>query len=186
MTLLGAVKTDVELLIAADSAFIGGPPAHNIPGTKLYTSTSTPLFVWGYCGDQPAGEQFKVWLDQQTFSSWEEAVQAMADELAAQNGVAAARAATAGAAATHQGTDVVAVASAFGEAHVLYIDDEAGPTYKDGGMFIGHGCAHAMAAWTAARKLTNDPAAAFRAAVEAAVEVTIGLGHPPQFETVRI
>lgn len=189
MTLIGAVKTDTELLLGADRALIYGSPStgrFNVPAPKLFKSSSQPSFEWGFAGNQPPGLWFGAWLDKQIFTSWDQAATGMGRALAAANGEGRARAVKAGA-GTFEGVEVLVIGDEFGEGRVLYVDEEGGTAFlEDQPMFIGGGAPFAMAAYNTAVRTGAATADAFRAAIEVATEVVPLLGQPAELRSIPI
>lgn len=192
VTLIGVARLADKFLIGADGVVIDGPPPASephflVPAPKLFTSASTPAFVWGYAGGQPVGEAFGRWLDQRRFTSWATATSDMKKELARLNGEARAQAEPAGATGTYEDVSVLAIASAFDEAHAVYLDEEGNASYKDDSvMFIGLGKSAAFAAWRGARRVGAEVEPAFRAAIETAIEVNPLLGPPADIREVPV
>ena len=167
MTLLGILDCGDRVLLAGDTRMLSQDSGIHIAETVDKIWHFTPNVVWGYTGDSGVGDEFKGWLEAQSFQSWYALGEAAKVHLATLNG----RAQKLGhlAEAPRQHTACLIAGWISGEKHVGVITADGGfPAIPRTPAFLGSGMPFAAVSWEVVKELTpdGDVEAAFRVIME--------------------
>lgn len=167
VTLLGAVLTDHEVVVAADSlrqsVTIEGVETYVSAefATKLWRIGSQPL-VWGFAGEGATGQPFGEWIRDQRPAGWGEFAAAAGAALnrvnAEENRKVHAYAMASGQQGQSVASQVLIAGYVGGIADFIKINNE-GHAVRRGSlreMFVGSGAVQAATAWHVAAELLGD------------------------------